>query len=257
MIWSQSALKDLEKEETCPFRWKAQWIDKLIPNVSNEDLDRGKYFEQLLLGRGAIAGDIINDLPRLDNGTKSTDQFRIEAQAERGKRILFDPSDPEFLGFDIVNSQLDLISGDEKGTADIVAVDVESHVWLIDVKLTKDLTNTRTIYGWGNDISKMDLLQLVHYQKLYSDMFPESNPKIGLLIFDYSTAKRVKFVEIEVTKDKLVERYNRFLIAKEAVTLYNKNGWIKTPNEKECDKCPLSCRDRKPSGKVIIEKVIY
>ena len=91
-FYTQTSVKDLEKEETCPTRWKAQWLDGLIPFKTNEDLDKGNYFEGVALGSGAT-DKVVSDLPRLKTGEKSVDQQRIEAQAARCKRILFDPTD--------------------------------------------------------------------------------------------------------------------------------------------------------------------
>ncbi len=254
-LWSQTAVKDLEKEETCPTRWKAQWLDGSIPSISNEDMDRGKYFEQLLLGHSANEKDIITDLPRLDNGTKSTDQIRIEAQAERGKRILSNPNDSEYLGFGIVSTQLRLTNEDESGVIDIEATDGKND-WIIDVKLTRDLTNVRTIYGWGNELSKMDLLQFAHYKSLYFKNF-EREPKLGVLIFDYSPKKRIKFSEIILSDLKAKEKVDRFNMAKDVVKLYSERGWIKTPSIGECEKCNIGCSVREYPTKIIKEIVNY
>lgn len=255
-IWSQTALKDIENVETCQFRWKSQWMDKSFTSPSSEDTDRGKYFEQLLLGSSASSQDRITDLPRLTTGAKSTDQLRIEAQAERGKRILFDPNDSEYLGFRIVSTQLPLRVESRQGVLDIVAHDTENNVWVIDVKLTKDLTNTRTVYGWGNDMRTMDLIQFPHYRDLYAQSMGDV-PKMGVLIFDYSPEKRIKFVEIVCSQDKLDEKDARFLGAQEVIDLYEKRGWIKTPSERECDRCPLTCSQRKLKSKLIKDSIIY
>ncbi len=254
-LWSQTAVKDLEKEETCPTRWKAQWLDRSIPSISNEDMDRGKYFEQLLLGHSANEKDIITDLPRLDNGTKSTDQIRIEAQAERGKRILSNPNDPEYLGFGIVSTQLRVTHEDESGVIDIEATDGKND-WVIDVKLTRDLTNTRTIYGWGNDLSTMDLVQLAHYSNLY-EISTGRKPRVGFLIFDYSAKKRIKFSEILLSETRIRERLDRFNMAKEVVKLYETKGWVKTPSIGECEKCNIGCSLREYPSKIIKETVNY
>lgn len=253
MIWSQTAVKDFERSSTCPARWKAQWVDRAFISPSNVDMDKGKYFEQLLLGSSASTEEKIYSLPLLETGSKSVDQIRIEQQAERGKRMLFDKSDPEWLGFQIITTQKEMRQDDRSGVADIIArADSDKSEWIIDVKLTKDLTNTRSEYGWGNDLSTMDLMQLVHYHS-----FMPPSTKLGLLIFDYSPKKRVKFVEVQLSQDKIDEKENRFLQAKEVKELYDKNGWIKLPSEKECDSCPLACGDRKLTSKLIKEIIKY
>jgi CRISPR/Cas system-associated exonuclease Cas4 (RecB family) len=255
-LWSQTALKDLEREETCPTRWKAQWLDRAFPSISNENMDRGKYFEQILFGYSANKDEKVSDLPRLDNGTKSTDQLRIEAQAERGKRILFDKQDPEYLGFNVISTQLALKFEDEAGTADIVASDKDGNIWILDVKLTKDLTNTRTEYGWGNDLSQMDLLQLVHYAQLYEKIYG-TKVNIAYLIFDYASAKRIKFAEIRISQSRFSERTTRFTAAKNVIKQYSERGWTFAPSSKECENCFLSCPKRKEASKIIKEQVNY
>lgn len=219
-------------------------------------MDRGKYFEQLLFGYSANKDEKVSDLPRLDNGTKSTDQLRIEAQAERGRRILFDKQDPEYLGFNVISTQLALKFEDESGTADIVASDKDGNIWILDVKLTKDLTNTRTEYGWGNDLSQMDLLQLVHYAQLYEKIYG-TRVSIAYLIFDYSSSKRIKVSVVNISQQRFEERNGRFKAAKEVVARYQERGWALSPSAKECENCFLSCLKRKEASKIIKEQVNY
>jgi len=252
-VFSQTSVKDLEKEETCPFRWKSQWLDGLIPFVSNEDMDKGKYFEQLFIGAGAISGDDVTDLPRLNNGKKSVDHQRIDAQAERAKR-LFDPNDPEFLGFKLGRVQLKLEADNRVGTIDIEAFDAEDYPWVLDVKLTKDLTSDRSKYGWGNEWTDLDLMQQIHYEALYEAEFGV-RPKMGLLVFDYSPQKRIVFGEIQISEEKRASKELRFKAAEQAVNLYELHGWIKTPNFKECEACPLQC-DMRSNKSPVVKKVI-
>lgn len=252
-FFSQSSVKDLEREETCPFRWKSQWLDRIIPFASNEDMDKGKYFEQAFIGAGAIAEDTVTDLPRLNNGKKSTDHQRIDAQVERAKR-LFDPNDPEFLGFKLGRIQAKLEYDNRQGTIDIEAFDQDGQPWIIDVKLTKDLTSDRSQYGWGNDWSMMDLMQLIHYEDLY-EKETGIRPRIAILVFDYSPQKRIVFGELKVSNKKRAEKEIRFKAAEEAVNLYNQHGWIKTPNLKECEGCPLTC-DVRANKSTLIKKII-
>lgn len=253
--FSQTSIKDLERDETCPFRWKSQWVDKLIPFKKSEDLDKGKYFEYLALGKGAIAGEDVTDLIRLKNGDKSADQIRIEAQAERFKR-LFEPTDPEYLGLKIVKLQPKLVVGNRNGTLDFVAEDEDDYPWVIDLKLTKDLTSDRTKYGWGNDWENLDLLQQVHYEDLFEKEYGV-RPRTGLLVFDYTPNKRVEFGEIIISDSKRISKEVRFTSAEEAFNLYEKKGWIRIPELKECENCPLPCELRLQGSKVIKKVIKY
>lgn len=252
-FFSQTSVKDLEKEETCPFRWKTQWLDRKIPFAKNEDMDKGSYFEQAFIGAGAIEGDLVTDLPRLNNGKKSVEHQRIDAQIERAKR-LFDPNDPEYLGFTMGRIQVKLEYGNRQGTIDIEAFDSVNTPWVIDVKLTKDLTSDRSPYGWGNDWAVMDLMQLIHYEDLY-EKETGKRPRIALLVFDYSPLKRIVFGELKVSDKKRSEKEIRFRAAEQAVNLYNQHGWVKTPNLKECEACPLAC-DMRANKSTLIKKTI-
>lgn len=256
-FFTQTALKDLEKPETCPLRWKKQWIDKEIQFPSNEAMIKGKYFEQLVIGAGAIEGDEVNDLPRLKNGDKSTDQLRIEAQAERAKRMLFTPEDEEYLGLIIKRVQYEMRSPSlRKGTWDIEAEDKEGSIWLVDLKLTSDLTSDRTPYSWGHNWDKLDLIQLPHYQDLYFELFGV-RPRMALLVMDYTAQKRAVFGEIVISDSKLSQKEVRFTTAEQVVALYNKHGWPTDPSIKECETCPLLCKARINANKLIKKIINY
>lgn len=239
---SQSAVKDLEREETCPFRWKSQWIDR-NPDLqfSNEHTIKGQYFEQLVFGASAYENKPVKDLPRLLNGEKSIDQIRIENQAAKIKVWIEGENN---LGLTKIASQLELKYGDRSGTLDLVLVNsYDGDIWVVDLKLTKDLINTRTIYSYGNDWALMDQLQLSHYGWLYEKNF-NIKPRLGLLVADYSPNKRIEFGEIILGPKKSEERGFRFEEVKAAISLYEKNGWIKCPAIKECARCKLDCDKR-------------
>ncbi len=250
---TQTALKDLEKDTTCPDRWRGLWLDKELEFPSNEDMDKGKYFEWICLGGGAVSGQDVTDLPRTGTGRKSIEQIRIEEQAERF-RLLFDPNSPDFQGFEIIESQIEIRHNGRKGTIDFNTRELSTgDIWINDLKLTKDATSTRSEYGWGHDWSDLDLVQLVHY----SDLLAGTRgivPRIGLWVFDYSPSKLVKFGEIIVSKKAREKKELRFETALEVIELYKSNGWTKYPSENECKGCRLVCSARyKPAP---IEKLI-
>lgn len=239
--FSQSSLKDLENPDGCPLKWKAVWVDKEFTREPSLAMLKGSYFEQLWLGSGAT-GEIVNDLPRLKNGKKSTDQIRIEEQAQRAKE-LFDPNHPSWLGYTINKTQLKLSVDDKEGTADIWATDKEGESWLIDCKLTADLTNTWGDYGWGKDYDQLDLIQLPHYSDLFFEMYGH-RPKMALFIADYSPKKRIEFNEIVITEDRLKTKNFRFAQARKIYDEYCLEGFPAVPSLKECKTCKLDCKFR-------------
>lgn len=251
---TQTALKDLEKDTTCPDRWRALWLDKEIEFPSNEDMDKGKYFEWLCLGGGAISGEDVTDLPRTATGRKSIDHIRIDEQAERFKQ-LFDPKNPDYQGFQITRAQIELKVGNRKGTIDFETQDiVTGEFWINDLKLTRDAESTRSQYGWGHAWTDLDMVQLVHYRDLYTDVYGIT-PRVGLWVFDYSPAKLVKFGEVVISNKAREKKELRFEVAFEVIELYKQNGWTKLPSESECKTCKLSCPVRyqqPPITKLII-----
>lgn len=238
--FTQTALKDLEKDSTCPDRWRALWLTKEIEFPSNEDMDKGKYFEWICLGGGAVTGQDVTDLPRLLTGKKSLDQIRIEEQAARFKD-LFNPAHIDFQGFEIIDAQVEMRVDGRKGTIDFVTREVATgEVWINDLKLTRDATSTRSEYGWGHDWADLDLLQMVHYRDLYHKSF-DILPRAALWVFDYSPNKNVKFGEVVVSEKARQKKDFRFETAVEVVEQYKSNGWTKLPSENECKNCKLQC----------------
>lgn len=251
---TQTSLKDLENDETCPWRWKKQWIDREIKFKSNENMDKGSYFEGIVLGSGAVSGQAVTDLPRLLSGEKSAEHKRIDEQAARVTKMLFDTTSPEYLGLSVVRTQLELLVGNKKGTIDIEAVDEEVTSWIVDLKLTKDLTSDRTKYSWGNNWEDMDFVQLTHYADLYTEATGKK-PRVGILVVDYSPQKRVTFGELVISDEKLSDKNRRFSAGENTISLYNQHGWVKTPNIKECESCPLKC-DERLNGSQLIKQII-
>lgn len=258
-IWTQSAVKDLEKEETCPARWKGLWLDKLWKPKASEAADYGNYFEYLCIGANA-KGEAIKDLPRLANGSKSTTQKRIELQALRYKDFV-DPLSKKFLGYEQLDTQVHLkglINGVEtEGTADML-MSRDGRPVVADLKLTEDLDNIRTKYGWGNPTQDMDLIQQVLYGELYEQMFGVVPERI-LLVFEHGPKMRAKLIRLNVTESSKESMQYRIQTADNLVKIYEEKGWTYDPSEKECKSCEIAnCSRRfKQNQELIIEDVNY
>lgn len=240
---TQTSLKDLEKPSTCPFRWKSQWLEGLVPFSSNESMDRGKYFEYLCIGGSAISNDEVTDLPRLKNGEKSLAQKRIEEQVEVFKELFINKDSDKYLGHEIIDIQVDVRNKERKGTVDFVTKDHQNNIWLFDLKLTADVDSTRSEYGWGHNWSDLDLVQLVHYRDLYYEQTGVM-PRVGLAVFDYSPRKGIKINELVIDQDAVKRKEDRFGAALSVIEQYKQAGWTKCPSETECKNCPLICDKR-------------
>ena len=237
-------LKDLEREETCPLRFKKQWIDGEIKSEPNEHMKLGLYFEQLALGSSAIDDHDGIQPTRLKNGEKSAKQIRIEEQAVRFKE-LFDPKHKDFLGYTIISDQDYIEVNGRGGTLDFVAIDEDGNVCIFDLKLTSTLDWTG---AWWYDIAKVDLFQQYHYHKLYEDEYrPQEEPyklRNFLIILDYTPRKNVVVYELYPDENTAKEVDERFEAVGEVIELYNERGWITIPSVNECAKCPLDCKFR-------------
>lgn len=255
-IWSQSALKDLEGDNTCPFRWYKQWVAKEFNSKPTAPMEHGNYFEYLCIG-GNAKGPATKSLPLTLKGEKTAVQKRIEAQAELFKKM-FDPTAKEFLGYKIVGTQVKL-SGETKGiptegTADIEAIRLSDGApVIIDLKLTDDAYSD---YTWGTLLSEVDCIQQVLYQTLYGQQHG-IRPVMVMMIFESGVQSRCRIIELDIDDWRFPEMQERFLSADEAFKMYEQNGWVKIPEEKECEKCPLSCDKRIIKSNISIEKQKY
>lgn len=236
---TQTAVKDFEQKTTCPLRWKSQWIDRQFKQPESLHMLKGKYFEYLLFGANAKQEDI-PVLPPLKNGKPSIDQLRIEAQAKRIKPIIFEkllsanPSTHRF--------QLHLVDKDTEGTIDIADVEPKNFL-LADVKLTFDITATRTEHGWGHPWERKDIMQLIHYGNLMKSTY-FIKPKLFYIVADYSPSMRFEISEIIPFMNAERDYLDRFQAARDAITWYNSSTWPAYPEVNECSICPLKCDKR-------------
>jgi len=239
---TQTSLKDMEKESTCPLRWKTNWIDLIKVDILNDSMIRGLYFESLIISKNAKEEeDWINSYrdtfyTKFDKKRAST--IRIEDQAELAKSMLFDKSSDNYLGWEVKDCQIKYSNANEEGTWDILAENDAGDVADIDIKLTGNLESTYSEYSWGNYDSR-DFVQQVHYHNLHKEKYGV-DPKTFLLVFDYSVRKNCMFLELDIHKDAFERLKERKFSFWSTVNKYHKNGWTEIPSESECKNCPLN-----------------
>jgi hypothetical protein len=261
--WSLSPLKDFETPECCPTKRKARWVDKAISFESTQAQDYGKYFEYLVIGASA-KGDDVTDLPRNANGSKKAIQLRLEKQAEWAKS-LFDPESDNFIGLEIISSQLRLSNDSSTGILDILARTESYRAVIVELKCTADVTSTRSEFSWGNP-SQRDYLQNIHYHNLFLDskeditsLFDLSLPPISeIIVVDYSPKLGRKHLELEFTDYSISEVKERFLEAEKIKERYEESNWEEAydPSFVECENCPLKCEARFKLDDVEKEKLV-
>ena len=254
---SQSSLKDLERAEGCPYKWKTNWIDRIRSKPSIY-MDEGSYFETKCLGSGAIKGQDVTDLPRLKSGEKSSKHKRIDEQVESFNNLINNE-----LKLKIVNSQRVIKCNHElkdgtivelKGVTDFETVNEHEEDYVVwDLKLTGDVDTTFGPYPWG-DLEEFDFTQQIMY-KYILERIGEKNLRMGMMVFDTSVRKGVKYFEVfpdEFDKSHLFQRIEAFV---KVLNQYKEKGFTKIPSKKECKGCPIKDKCDKAYQEAIEEEL--
>jgi hypothetical protein len=237
---SKTTLTHLESADVCPVKWKSQWLERRWKFEAGDAMLKGMYFEYLAIG-GGVGDEDVTDLERLKNGKKSTDQMRIEEQAQVFKDALFNTDSSTYLGFKVIDTQVEVENEYSKGVIDVVA-EKDGKPCLIDVKLTRDFYQVKPPYGYGY-MDQMDMIQMMLYKKLYDE---EHGTDVDIYIFvaDFSPKMNRKLVKIHVSDKKMAEVQERLDTGYEVIDLYQEKGWTYDPSERECKECPLECEHR-------------
>lgn len=236
---SPSSLHDFERSNSCPFKWKKKWLDREIEFVKTEPMMYGSYFEYHCIGGGPVSDGDIKELPLTRSGNKSAAHERIDKQIEIFKD-LFNKDSDIYLGIKIDRCQTKVYDETTKGYIDIMGRDEEDNVCLIDLKLTGSLDNPAT---WGR-LDHMDMMQFITYEMLFRKQFGIPFVRSFVLIFDYSPEMNRKLIELDISNnsiDRVITRYND---ARNLMNEYSSSYWPTYPSKKECEDCPLKCKDK-------------
>jgi hypothetical protein len=230
VVLSQSKVKTWESLE-CKVRAKAEIFGE-VQRTPNEYMINGLYFESGCLGASAH-GEASTDLPRLKSGEKSADHKRIDLQIDRFKE-LFTPDSYDFLGWEITDRQL-IVRGEEgEGTIDFMARrDGVPSLW--DLKLTSDLTSSP---GWGN-LEGIDFLQQGIYKYWYRKEYG-IDPDTFLIIFDYTTHRRIKLLKVDISEAMIAQYLERF----SQVNADIRETYEPVPSLNNCARCLVECPKR-------------
>lgn len=238
---SPSSLSSFEREGACLRKWQGMWLDYEFRLEPTKPMVLGSFFEYLCLGDDAFE-DPVKEIPRKSNGEQYVHEERIRQQADRFKKM-FDVG--EFMFDDIGEKQLKIVHSNEvdRGVIDFITVDEWSgKKYLWDLKLTSSVYATHHPKMWGNPAESLDLIQGCWYPYLYKDKYNEEVESTRYLIFDYSTAMGVKYIEVFPDNKKLDEVLKRKEKLKETIRDYEELPRI--PSKDECSNCPLKCSVR-------------
>jgi hypothetical protein len=235
---SQSMMKDLERKDGCPYKWYHNWVKKEIPRDGSELMDYGRYFETLVIG-GSARGDALHELPLTKTGKKTANQERIDEQARYALEMLHNKNHKDYLSIDVLDTQIKLYDKDInfEGVLDISGRYLDGRAVIADLKLTSDIDATYGPYPWG-DLDRIDFIQMILYSYLYKKTYNES-PEVLYLLFDFSPKMGKKVIDLTLDDYDIEDMMDRIESFEEALNHYSKNGFVKYPSLKECDKCPF------------------
>jgi hypothetical protein len=211
---NQSLIKKVT-EETCPLKFKLYFIDKTLKNAATGPMIKGQYFEWKTLGSLAQDGST-PELPLKKNGEKPVANIRIDQQVEAFNKMIEDAG-IEIIETDIkLEAEITIFDGrivTLHGVLDgVFKTALEKEI--IDTKLTGDITNTFSAFGWGN-WEIMDKLQAHMYSYLYSRN-REEELDFAFHVYDYKPEPdynefRVEYDEInnESLRHRVDETINR------------------------------------------------
>lgn len=252
---SQTSIKDFEKEETCPLRWKKQWFEREFKFKASLPMIQGLYFEQLVIGGSAT--DEEYEMPANRDGKKKVAHTRIDEQAEYCKEVLFNKDFDDYIGkyvgIDIEWKEFQyVVDIDNKRIVIDMLGECEEGEVVADLKLTADVNNVFGPFAWGK-VSNMDLFQQGFYQMVYEKSTGKKVAKNLLVVFDHGPRKGKKVLDLTLTDAGRITIIRRVKEFENVVNHYENNGWPVNPSVDECANCPLECPFRIKEAKVVAE----
>lgn len=249
-IWSvsQSLIKQFTDKKNvidyCPWKIYTCYIIKSHKIVQSLPMMYGNFFESLCIG-GTAYGNAITDLPRKLNGEKTADQLKIEEQATNFKRLCAE------YGITITDKNTQRryripYEHEFKNECDVFitgVLDFEHPIWVkeefvecvIDLKLTKSLTNTFGPHAWGN-AEYNDHIQFDIYN------FISKKPCL-YWVFDYSKELNQEMFMHEVDEEDFSIMHQRIRQVIIELMFCKDNEWMQEPNYNSCKDCPHNPRN--------------
>ena len=241
IVLSQSIIKRLDDDTLCPRYYYLYYLAEQYKEPTSESMVKGQRFEYLAVGSKNREGHI-PEIPKLKNGSKSTDELRIEQQAEVFKQVL-----PHY------NMQLLLPEGQdnpsvtlsyEHGKQVLLTGIYDALVsWngvpaILDLKLTASLVSRwgpNGKAGWG-DYFNMDHLQAYLYIYLAERIF-KRKMKFVYAVFEYGPDPKFKFIEIKDNSMRRDEMLRRVEDARDKVRAWEAANFPRQGHYQQCAKC--------------------
>ncbi len=258
---NQSKIKRLSRTLVCAKRYFMEEISGELKRKATEAMVKGQYFEYKNWGTPPKEGGI-PEIPLLKRGGKSTDHKRIDEWVAKFDGIM------KRHGIKVIKTDFKIevkLDSDTVafGTLDAL-VEYKGLPYIMDLKLTVNVTSTFGDFAWGNFTTlqdpnipnlytdkqddnggkEMDLIQAHAYMH---DIELLTKRKWGFLyaVFDYKKNPEYKIIEVKFSqteRDKLIERTNE---TKYKLNLFKRLNYEAMPSEMECKACKaLECNSR-------------
>lgn len=232
---NQSMIKKVT-EETCPKKFKLYFIDKVHKNAATVPMIRGQYFEFHTLGSLAQDGST-PVLELLKNGEKPVSHVRIDEQIQNFNQMVIDQG-IEIAETDIkLEAEITLLDGrivTVYGTLDAVfKTFLEKEI--VDTKLTGDVTNTFSAFGWGN-WEIMDKLQSHMYQYLYKENTGEELD-FTFHVYDYKPVPGYEEFRVPYDEANFVSLQHRVDETVNQIDEMEKDGFPTLGSPDQCKEC--------------------
>ena len=251
MVLSQSIVKQVERDNICPRYYYLYNLTGMYQEPASEAMVKGQRFEYLAVNSPNREGNI-PEIPKLKNGTKSTDELRIEAQAEVFKQVLphyhMKIVTPE--GQDNPSAAVNWEHGEDvllTGIFDAVVL-WDGAPAVMDLKLTGSLISRwgpNGKPGWG-DYFNMDHIQAYLYMYL-AEKIVKRKMRFVYALFEYAPDPKFKFLEIKDSPMKRQEMLRRLDETRDKLLAMKAAGYPRQGHYKLCDRCAeqATCPARK------------
>ena len=254
LVLSQSLIKKLDDDYLCPRYYYLYHLSGAYREPSSEAMVKGQRFEYLAVNSRNREGEI-PEIPKLKNGQKSTDELRIEAQAEVFKEVLphYGMSIVLPEGQDNPSASISYRLDDVNLTGILDAVILWNGVpAIMDLKLTASLVSRwgpNGKPGWG-DYFNMDHIQAYLYMFLVEKIF-KRKMRFVYALFEYGPDPKFKFLEIKDSPLRRQEMLRRVEDAKEKLRAFAAQQYPRQGHYLQCVKCVE--RDTCPARKLVPE----
>lgn len=243
---SPSSMSEFYKDGICRKNWFHKFVRKSIErDPPTNQMVKGQLFEILAIGSGVSGSELPDHSFLYNTKGKSIELTRIEAQAERFKRMV-DRNSEDYIGLRVDSVQVRLENERMKGVIDMKLIDEFDQINISDLKFTADVDSDFGDFSWGRNPDTIDWSQIAIYKRLWMDNFQsDKDPKTSLFAFDSSPRVGAKYFDIRLSDSYVDNVCRKADVVYDFVEKINESesdlDVAVNPTERNCDGCPLNC----------------